>query len=1220
MVNHRQQPPAGAAPPPPPSPNAKAMSKYTNKDGSKVITLPKANSSTTGSAQPSPSLDSPYSKNAAQSGPGAPGSPASTQPLAVNRKKQKRREKEAQKRALAEQAVTKEHPPSPTDSAAPSHDRRSLDVEHDFSEGEQEHDHLAAQENGTGDSARSAKSKKKKKRVAGAGGDDTQSHHSYYDHHDYQHAPHPPPAHRVSGNAKEKIWNTSNQEERRRIKEFWLGLGEDERKSLVKVEKDAVLKKMKEQQKHTCSCTVCGRKRTAIEEELEGLYDAYYEELEQYAHQPNQNGEGPPMMGSPKPPVGSSRGPPSNYPHPPLHSRPSHGRIVEHVGDDESEEYSSEAEPDDDDDDHYDDNAPPEGNSRNHYPDDFFTFGNSLTVQGRGLPILPSFLQNYPANVPGSSSLGGILTVADDLLKNDGRKFIEMMEQLAERRMAREEEAKEAYRNYGPHSNGGAYGHHPPPEEEEYDDDEEEEEEYDDDEEEYDSQEEEQDPMTDEQRMEEGRRMFQIFAARMFEQRVLTAYKEMVAKERQQKLIEEEDEEKNREEQRRAKKAKDAQKRKDKAAKKKELLAKQKAEKEAEKAAEEAARKEEEERKAAEQRQKAEEKRKKKEAQKKAEEEEKARKEAKEREKRAKEEAAKQKEKEAKEREKKAKEEAAKQKEREAKERKELQEREKKEREAKSKAEREAAGKAAQEQQKPQKPPKQPAPVVQKATTAPPAATPITVVKRPAQHPKATAVPALPQQPPAAVAAAPSPQIAIATPALPKAPLTMRNRQPSQQESTSGSSQSTAQSESNPSQAPSPHPLTPSHPSPGPLGPNSKPGVQQLSHGTSPMNIPPKTNMTPLFGGFPSSPMMSFGHPPLGMSQQPPPGFPSPMYQNPGFPSPFQPYGSPGTGVLAGGMSRSAVGRPFAHTATPPGFNGAHDSPFPGMAQGFPSGPARDTAPLHQRQPSLGGFEHQSPSVAAAQPIGKPMPIGRPPSVAPGQRPAASLPNPSWSANDTENRQLGSKALLEDSEEAILPSTRRNTSIPGPGYSTHMFPMEGPFNAWPSPVGQPSYFGSSPPASHPLQAVPWGTPGQMVSAFGPQNGSRQNHGRSAALRQLLCQVSRKLAESQGPPTEDRLEGGFVSLTTALNLINQIQPQYHTDIGELMLISETLGDAANGGGSFETVKQSDNTYVRWKPEPSGPEAHPLRGAIGARVPGQIGSAAVGSGYGTGQGGI
>ena len=36
---------------------------------------------------------------------------------------------------------------------------------------------------------------------------------------------------------------------------------------------------------------------------------------------------------------------------------------------------------------------------------------------------------------------GNILTVADDLLKNDGQKFLEMMEQLAERRMQKEEEA-----------------------------------------------------------------------------------------------------------------------------------------------------------------------------------------------------------------------------------------------------------------------------------------------------------------------------------------------------------------------------------------------------------------------------------------------------------------------------------------------------------------------------------------------------------------------------------------------------------------------------------------------------------------------------------------------------------------------------------------------------------------------------------------------------------
>ena len=58
--------------------------------------------------------------------------------------------------------------------------------------------------------------------------------------------------------------------------------------------------------------------------------------------------------------------------------------------------------------------------------------------------------------------------------------------------------------------------------------------------------------------------MFQIFAARMFEQRVLTAYREKVAAERQAKLIEELEEEKSHDVQREAKKQRDAQKRKEK--------------------------------------------------------------------------------------------------------------------------------------------------------------------------------------------------------------------------------------------------------------------------------------------------------------------------------------------------------------------------------------------------------------------------------------------------------------------------------------------------------------------------------------------------------------------------------------------------------------------------------------------------------------------------------
>lgn len=73
------------------------------------------------------------------------------------------------------------------------------------------------------------------------------------------------------------------------------------------------------------------------------------------------------------------------------------------------------------------------------------------------------------------------MTVADDLLKNDGKKFIEMMEQLAERRMQREEEAQYAAAGLS-HPSTQPHTHGPPVEDDGYDDDEEEE---------YDSQEDE---------------------------------------------------------------------------------------------------------------------------------------------------------------------------------------------------------------------------------------------------------------------------------------------------------------------------------------------------------------------------------------------------------------------------------------------------------------------------------------------------------------------------------------------------------------------------------------------------------------------------------------------------------------------------------------------------------------------------------------------------------
>lgn len=354
------------------SPTAKGA-KYRNRDGSKFITLPDTTSAPD-SAQASPTSAVPVLKPSTTASASATSNGPS--PANVNRKKQKRREKAAAKAAAA--AAVNGTSNSTTIAAHDVH--QDVDPAEDS---EDEADHYDAQDHQTHSQAnghtastttKSKKSKKKKKKGTANAGEDTA--HS-------TNAPisSQPAATHGSGISRERIWNTSSQEERERIKEFWLGLGEDERKSLVKVEKDAVLKKMKEQQKHTCSCSVCGRKRTAIEEELEGLYDAYYEELEQFANHPQQDGH-PPMMGSSRH-FGFHHGP--RFPNYPGHT-PSRGRIVEHVGEDEDDDELDEPYSDDElDEEAYSDDEPEEEVPRD-YASDFFNFGSSLTVQGMGAP------------------------------------------------------------------------------------------------------------------------------------------------------------------------------------------------------------------------------------------------------------------------------------------------------------------------------------------------------------------------------------------------------------------------------------------------------------------------------------------------------------------------------------------------------------------------------------------------------------------------------------------------------------------------------------------------------------------------------------------------------------------------------------------------------------------------------------------------------------------
>lgn len=402
LANQRQTPQS------PGLPSSKTTAKYTNKDGSKFITIPKIVNGSD-SAEPSPSMPETTAQSTGQMAvtPGeSNGAPS------VNRKKQKRRQKQAAKLAAEQQANQlngTQKQMQELEARFRDHgldDRPGQNGQYSYHEAdepyysEEEADGYSGSYGPDGAPANgyavpppppppapnttAKKSKKKKKNKSGqaanAGNDSPttngQSHNQLPPLAPIQQ---PSTSQRGSGISKDKIWNTSSQEERERIKEFWLSLGEEERKSLVKVEKDAVLKKMKEQQKHSCSCTVCGRKRTAIEEELEVLYDAYYEELEQYAN--HQQGDGPPMIPPPRR-FGAMNGlqPPSRLP-PAFNGRqPSRGRIVEQLGDEEDDEVDEEYSDDDVDDDDYSEDEPEEL-PRGHATD-FFNFGNSLTVQG----------------------------------------------------------------------------------------------------------------------------------------------------------------------------------------------------------------------------------------------------------------------------------------------------------------------------------------------------------------------------------------------------------------------------------------------------------------------------------------------------------------------------------------------------------------------------------------------------------------------------------------------------------------------------------------------------------------------------------------------------------------------------------------------------------------------------------------------------------------------
>lgn len=378
-------------------------------------------------------------------------------------------------------------------------------------------------------------------------------------------------------------------EEREKIREFWYGLNRRDRKTMLEAEEQSVRRKLKDYMRHACTCRVCMRKRVAIDTKLCELYKSYYDALEEqiveyehaHAAQDTQHGHdeaededavvslaalGPgPFPGSIALDqhggvVGANllisrqsfrerrRRALSAYPP----DTPTSERLRDAVGD---VTHPSDDLYDDLDDDEYEDEYDDE------YDDDY---DDEYERPDRRRRASSQCHGSDCYCINSSLTVKGILTVADDLSGNEVQKLILMMEQLAER--------------------------HAPPEVT------------------CDVADDESTPseleLSPEEQREQGWRMFQIFAARILEQRVLQAYRERVAQERQWQLLRELEEEESNEKAREAKRAKENQRKKDKKRQLKQQKEEERLRREQEKAAEEAAAREAERKRQEEERQK----------------------------------------------------------------------------------------------------------------------------------------------------------------------------------------------------------------------------------------------------------------------------------------------------------------------------------------------------------------------------------------------------------------------------------------------------------------------------------------------------------------------------------------------------------------------------------------------------------------------------------------
>lgn len=86
----------------------------------------------------------------------------------------------------------------------------------------------------------------------------------------------------------DNIWETSVVNERQRIREFWKGLSKEKQSEITTLNKEEFLEKFRNQ-RHVCSCSICGQRRNTAEQDLEDLYRIYYCQLSTYCQRLSRN-------------------------------------------------------------------------------------------------------------------------------------------------------------------------------------------------------------------------------------------------------------------------------------------------------------------------------------------------------------------------------------------------------------------------------------------------------------------------------------------------------------------------------------------------------------------------------------------------------------------------------------------------------------------------------------------------------------------------------------------------------------------------------------------------------------------------------------------------------------------------------------------------------------------------------------------------------------------